>query len=131
MTEVTSKGINIEGLDKVKLLRSFWGNSRPAPLFSDPRIAGVISIPQFDEKKAADAIKGGMIDYFCGRAIKMNLSKSVLVKNPGQDYDSYAVMSAKEVIAFMHANKSVPDTDGKPATGDSFKIVNGLTYFGR
>lgn len=61
--------INISGLDKVELLRR---------LHRDQIVAGFFAVnpfltPVFDADQAASAVKG-YIDYFCGRAIKTDLS---------------------------------------------------------
>jgi hypothetical protein len=62
--------MDISGLDKIKLLNALWENMVPASFFT---MMGLPS-PGFDEKKAEEAVKG-YIDYFCGRAIKMDLSQ--------------------------------------------------------
>lgn len=61
--------VNIQGIDKVKLLEALWKKSQPAAFF---RMQG-ISPPSFNMNEAQQAVKG-YIDYFNGRVIKCNLS---------------------------------------------------------
>lgn len=63
----------IKDLDKVEVLRALWNNSEPAVFF---KISGKQS-PPFDETEAKKAVNQ-YIDYFCGRVIKMDLSKNVI-----------------------------------------------------
>ena len=65
-----SEQININGLDKVELLKKLWTNMKPASFFS---YHPTVSVPGFDESSARCAVKK-YIDYFQGRAIKMDLS---------------------------------------------------------
>lgn len=62
--------INIEGINKVNLLREMWKHQRVASFFGG---AG-INPPTFDETNANNVITKGYIDYFQGRAIKADLS---------------------------------------------------------
>ena len=68
---------DIEGVDKVALLKELWLNSRPTIFFTlhnqNP--------PQFDEKKASGVVSGYIDYYFQGRCIKCDLS--------GNTADSY------------------------------------------
>ena len=61
--------VNIRGLDKVNLLRALWENQKPAAFFT---MTGRLP-PLFDPNEATKAVKS-YIDYFCGRAIKSDLS---------------------------------------------------------
>lgn len=62
-----------EFTDRVSLLRGLWEAQRTASFFAIvPR-----TTPTFDENKAKTAVKG-YIDYFCGRAIKTDLSKDTI-----------------------------------------------------
>ena len=61
--------VNIQGLDKVALLRALWARQKPAAFF----IHGFGESPPFDAVAAA-AATAGYIDYFAGRAIKTDLS---------------------------------------------------------
>lgn len=63
------------------------------------RINGIPE-PEFDEKQAERAVKG-YIDYFCGRAIKMDLSKDEI--DPCC-YDRDCTISCKEIIEKMQQN---------------------------
>lgn len=65
-----SDTIDITGLDKVELLRRLHENQIVASFFT---MMGQSALP-FDEKEAIKFIKNGYIDYFCGRAIKTDLS---------------------------------------------------------
>ncbi len=60
--------ISIQGLDKVELLKALWLNQKSAAFFGMS-----IRPPAFDAVAASEAVIRD-IDYFCGRAIKMNLS---------------------------------------------------------
>lgn len=62
--------INISGIDKGMLLHSLWLGQVPAGFFS----ANSVLPPDFNEEKASQIAKSGYIDYYCGRAIKTNLS---------------------------------------------------------
>ena len=60
-----SDKISIKGLCKVDLLYRMWNHQRIAAFFS---MHGQ-PVPEFN-KMEAEAVIGGYIDYFCGRAIK-------------------------------------------------------------
>lgn len=62
--------INIQGLDKVALLEKLWKNQITAGFYG----ATLLPSPAFDTKAAQKAVTG-YIDYFCGRAIKTDISK--------------------------------------------------------
>lgn len=66
--------VNIEGIDKVKLLHALWTNMHIA---QGALIASIISSDKthiiFDIDKASSAVLG-YIDYFQGRCIKSDLS---------------------------------------------------------
>ena len=66
---MNSNNISIKGLDKVELLKNIWQGQIPAGYFAMSGIRG----PVFNEETAKEAVKKH-IDYFCGRAIKTNLS---------------------------------------------------------
>lgn len=61
--------VNIEGINKVQLLKALWLKSSPASFFSN----GLISPPSFDDRTAEAAVLQ-YIDYFCGRCIKCDLT---------------------------------------------------------
>ena len=61
--------ISIKGLDKVELLKNLWENQVTAAFFT---FSGKIP-PKFEDELAKKAVND-YIDYFCGRAIKTNLS---------------------------------------------------------
>lgn len=63
--------INISGIDKVDLLQALHARQVPAGFF------GGFSGPSFDKEKAKEAVKQ-YIDYFCGRAIKTDVSKDTV-----------------------------------------------------
>lgn len=106
--------MDIKGLDKVKLLRALWGNSKPDPLFSVSE--SYFELDKFDEKRANDVIDEGMINYFCGKPISVDLSKSILRKDPSKDYDDHAVKPAKEIIDLMRGH-FVCDNRDHPGCG--------------
>lgn len=54
---------DISGVDKVKLLKELWDRQSLTPYTT-----------HFSPALAADAVQG-YIDYFCGKAIKLDLSK--------------------------------------------------------
>jgi hypothetical protein len=62
--------INIEGIDKLELLHALW-NRQIAPNNGFYK-------PPFSKDAAIIVIKNGEIDYFCGKAIKMDLSSDVV-----------------------------------------------------
>lgn len=61
--------INIKDLDKVELLKNLWENQVTAAFFT---FSGKTA-PKFEDELAEKAVND-YIDYFCGRAIKTNLS---------------------------------------------------------
>ena len=61
--------VNIKGIDKVQLLEELWTAQKVASWFS----FHPVQVPLFDRVKAQEAVKEE-IDYFQGRAIKLNLS---------------------------------------------------------
>jgi hypothetical protein len=63
--------INIRGINKIHLLKSLWNNSQPAAVFG---MTG-LRPPSFSEKEAKSAVTD-FIDYFCGRRIRMDISKN-------------------------------------------------------
>lgn len=62
--------INIKDLDKVELLRNLWESQITASIFT----FNAVSAPKFDKEQAKEAVKDH-IDYFCGRAIKTDISQ--------------------------------------------------------
>lgn len=82
--------VNIQGLDKVELLHALWSNQKSASFFT---MSGIPS-PQFDHQEANTAVLE-RIDYFCGRAIKCDLSKNEV--DPGL-YDRDAGQGTFEKI---------------------------------
>uniref|UniRef100_A0A6C0IDY5 Uncharacterized protein n=1 Tax=viral metagenome TaxID=1070528 RepID=A0A6C0IDY5_9ZZZZ len=63
--------LSIQNLSKVDLLYEMWKHQRAASFFGGGKG------PDFDYEAAKDAVKG-YVDYFCGRAIKTNLSEDTL-----------------------------------------------------
>jgi len=63
--------VNIEGIDKVELLKALWENSKPSLYFE----VSNINSPNFDYDKAKEAVLE-KINYFMGRCIKCDLSKN-------------------------------------------------------
>ena len=62
-----SNKVSIKGLCKITLLREMWKHQRVAAFF------GGGSGPVFNEQEA-NLVIHGYIDYFCGRAMKVDLS---------------------------------------------------------
>ena len=62
--------ISIKGLCKITILKKMWERTNIATFIL---IHGTRA-PSFDEKSAEKAVTG-YIDYFCGRPIKIDLSK--------------------------------------------------------
>lgn len=63
--------VSITGLDKVELLKSLWDNSKPAIFFDTHHMKA----PMFgDCDVSSDEAILWHIDYYSGRAIKMDLS---------------------------------------------------------
>ena len=61
--------LNIKDLDRVELLKSM-GRTSKSKFFT----FNLVAAPVFDQEEAKKAIKNH-IDYFCGRAIKTDISK--------------------------------------------------------
>jgi len=60
--------VDIQGLDKIELLRRLWTKQCVASALA------LTGGPPFNENNAGKAVNTGFIDYYCGRAIKTNLS---------------------------------------------------------
>jgi hypothetical protein len=93
--------IDIKGIDKVLLLKALWSFQKESCF---PRA--------FDEKEAATAV-GAHIDYFCGRNIKMNLSKDSFV--PSTCYEDDAGVKVADVVEKVRSGMKEFDTKPKPA----------------
>jgi hypothetical protein len=80
-----SQEIDISGLDKKKLLKKLWENSKPAALFAMSGMPSPsISDSEIDEVFADDNCYA---DYLCGRVIKTSFKTDKL--NPwGYDRDN-------------------------------------------
>lgn len=87
---MTDSNVDISGLDKVDVLRALWKNQVPAAFFS----LNGLPTPPFDEDLAQKSVLRS-IDYFCGRAIKTNLSDNVV---DFTFYDRDAPIPAADVI---------------------------------
>lgn len=67
--------VDIHGINKMTLLRRVWESQHVALFFSmHPHVPK----PTWDDTLAREALNAGYIDYFQGRAIKMNLSKDTV-----------------------------------------------------
>lgn len=64
---------DVSGIDKVVLLKALWENQVVAAFFS----MNGIPPPPFDDELAKASVSKP-IDYFCGRAIKTDLSKDMI-----------------------------------------------------
>lgn len=90
--------IDISGIDKIELLRALWTRQIVAAFFRFSEIPP----PDFDESIAEKTIHDGYIDYFCGRAIKADLSGDIL--DP-RGYDRNAGAGrARESVASLRKN---------------------------
>ena len=65
--------MDIQGIDKVLLLKKLWEGSAPARFF---QMSGMPA-PTWDEEAAKKAVLG-YIDYFQGRVIKMNIHDKII-----------------------------------------------------
>lgn len=82
--------ISIKNLNKLKILELLWENIEPASFF-----VGRMPAPGFNNELARIAVTKGYIDYFCGRAIKCDLSKDTVNTRL---YDRDVVVKFKELI---------------------------------
>jgi DNA polymerase elongation subunit (family B) len=90
--------VSIAGINKLVLLRILWHNQKMAGFFANMPMTA----PAFDETKAILDIEKGPIDYFCGRAIKCDLSGDTA--NP-EGYDSDAGQGTfARCVALVRAN---------------------------
>lgn len=89
---------DISGLDKVELLEALWKNQKEAAFFN-----GFNTAPAFDREQAKKAVKKS-IDYFCGRSIKLDLSKD---KVNFQWYDRDSKKAGAEVVATLRGGAKI------------------------
>lgn len=95
-----SEKIDISGLDKRKILRALWENSKPASFYDFlPHL-----IPKFDENVVESSIEYGYIDYFCGRLIKTDFSGDTL--RPDNYDHTYGDGKMKEIIENLRKSKN-------------------------
>ena len=96
--------IDISKLNKVDLLHALWRASKLAIFYStDVAVNAGIKAPDFDLVAAEQAVREGHIDYFQGRAIKMDLSKDTT--DPSCFDRDYGVGAASRVIATFEQAK--------------------------
>lgn len=92
---------NIEGIDKVELLKRCWEHSHPAAFYEIAQSNGhEISPPNvFDYELAKEFLSNSTyVDYFQGRAIKMHFSwRNSDFCNPSK-YDEYTQPKTFEKI---------------------------------
>jgi hypothetical protein len=92
--------LDITGLDKELLLHSLWQHQQCGPYF-------LLSLSEYDHANAKATIASGWIDYYCGRAIKMNLSRdTVNVRVYNQD----SAVGAGAAIAHARNMQLMRDT---------------------
>lgn len=104
--------VNIAGLNKVKLLRNLWNRQIVAGFFAmNPSLA-----PAFDEDLETKAVKY-YIDYFCGRAIKCDLSGDEV--NPSSYNRDAGPGAFQEVVNSMRSGAETVDLADKTDTGVS------------
>ena len=65
-----NSNIDITGIDKVELLRELHKRQITAGFYGFTFGIG----PAFDDDKAREVVSKGYIDYFCGRAMKVDIS---------------------------------------------------------
>ena len=81
--------VNIEGIDKVKLLEQLWANTSCQGICE-------FANPSYNRQLAEKTIaKNEYIDYFCKRPIKCDLSGKVALTRL---YDRDSKMSFKDVV---------------------------------
>jgi hypothetical protein len=91
MNSTNDNEINIKGLNKVDILKILWKNTEPSAIY---KARNKKNFDTFDQSAALIEVEG-YIDYFCGRAIKMDLSKDVI--DTGL-YDRDSKISAREAL---------------------------------
>lgn len=85
---------NIEGINKTKLLKAAWKKSSPASFFT----VNKITPPEFIAPPLE--ILNYYIDYYCGRCIKMDLSKNTCTST---SYDKdMGEGTFAEIVASFH-----------------------------
>lgn len=101
--------VDITGIDKATLLRALWNNAFESPL------AAAAGNNRWDASKAMSAVNSGRIDCYCGRLIKMDLSKDIV---DSQGYDKDAKIPVAAVVAQLRGTKAVfKDTPSSMASG--------------
>lgn len=93
--------VDIRGLDKVLLLRVLWNGQATASFYRSL----IVPAPVFDHATAREAISRGYIDYFCGRAIKMDLRDDDI--DPSAYEQSAGAGTAARFVAAARAGQSV------------------------
>lgn len=96
--------VNISGVNKVELLRELWTHAKPVAALGNRPAAPA----EFDAEEAKRAISAGMINVFCGRCIKTDLSRGTADPRL-YDRDAGAGVFAK--IVTMVKMESMPDSD--------------------
>lgn len=83
--------VNIEGLDKLELLRVLWERQEPCPEYRGR------DIPVLTDEKASAALadEGGYVHFVCGKYIKIDFSKGDV---DGALYDEYAGNGSLEMV---------------------------------
>src|SRR5437868_5478683 len=99
------ENVDIEGIDKEKLLWNLWKNSKPALFF----IVNKIEPTDYDQIKAKKAVDG-YIDCFCGKFIRCDLSgnsvdPSMYDRDNGQGSLNKVVQSLEMPIFNMNKSK--------------------------
>lgn len=82
--------INIEDLDKLRLLNHLWNNQVPASFFYFSKTP----LPKWNEKEAQEKIKY-WVNYIGGRQIGMDLSQKVVNSD---EYDKTSKLKAQEIV---------------------------------
>ena len=94
--------VDISEVDKLKLLRALWDNSKPAIFFKYNNVTP----PDYDEELAKEVVKKDYIDYFQGRLIKCDLSKNEV--DPSSYDKDYGKGTFEKIVKSL-AKKSIEE----------------------
>jgi hypothetical protein len=100
--------VDITGIDKATLLRALWNNAFESPL------AAAAGNNRWEAAGANQAINKGYIDYYCGRLIKMDLSKDIV---DSENYDKDSKIPVAAVVAQLRGTKAVFKDTPSAASG--------------
>ena len=104
------KNINIKGIDKVKILKALWKNSKPAAYVEHNNLPPL----DFDDDLAKVAVLK-YVDYFQDRIIQCDLSGDECVPSKNYDEDVGKGTFMKAVNEAMHPSSKGITKNPKPA----------------